>query len=138
MNKKQKEILVWEVSVKTKPIYRDVFQSARNLLGMNLIAYEAMIDDAFAETYGKLIKKYPEVKDTRFTTTQIANGACEVICYGKAMVNEDAEILDILKSKKIDWKKFKKKQNPLTWKQKLIGILIKVIPIVLVLWLIFR
>ncbi len=132
----KKEILVWEVAVKTKPIYRDIFQSARNLLGMNLVAYEAMIDDAFAETYGKLIVKYPDATDIKFTTTQVTNGACEVICYGKTMVEEDEEILQILKSKKIDWKKFKKKQKKLTWKQKLIGVLIKLIPIAIIIGII--
>ena len=50
---------------------------------MNLIAYERMIDDALGEAYKKLTDKYPEVNDIRFTTTQIKNGACEIICYGK-------------------------------------------------------
>ncbi len=99
---KTKEILVWEVVVKTKPVYRDVFQSVRNLLGMNLIAYEAMIDDAFAETYGKLIKLYPDVRNVKFTTSQVTNGASEVICYGKIDCDDDNKLLKILKGKKID------------------------------------
>ena len=74
---------VWAVVVKTKHMLSDYLQGLRDMVGMNLVAYEKMIDDALGESYMKLTTKYPNVYDVRFTTSQVKNGACEVICYGK-------------------------------------------------------
>ena len=75
--------VVFAVVVKTKHMLSDYIQSLRDMVGMNLIAYEKMIEDALGESYMKLTKKYPKVYDGRFTTSQVKNGACEIICYGK-------------------------------------------------------
>jgi len=75
--------MVFAVIVKTKHIFRDYFQSLRNMIGLNLVAYEEMIEDALGEAYMKLTTKYPDVYDIKFTTTQVSDGACEIICYGK-------------------------------------------------------
>ena len=74
---------VFAVVVKTKHFLSDYFQSVKNLVGMNLTAYEIMIEDALGEAYTKLTKKYPEVYDVKVATSQVSNGACEIICYGK-------------------------------------------------------
>ena len=79
----EKEKTVFAVVVKTKHFLADFFQWIRNMLGMNLIAYESMIEDAIEEALQKLYKKFPKVYDVKFTTTQVINGACEVIVYGK-------------------------------------------------------
>ncbi len=47
--------VVFAVVVKTKHFLSDIFQN----------------------------KKYPEVYDVKFSTSQVTNGACEIICYGK-------------------------------------------------------
>ena len=83
---KYEERTVFAVTVKTKHFMRDWCQSVRNMVGMNLPAYEEMIEDALEESYIKLMKKYPQVYDVKFTTAQVQNGACEVICYGKIKV----------------------------------------------------
>jgi len=80
---KQKVRMVFAVVVKTKHFLSDMFQDIKNMVGMNLTAYEKMIEDALGESYDKLITKYPEVYDIKFTTSQVSNGACEIICYGK-------------------------------------------------------
>ncbi|RLE42365.1 hypothetical protein DRJ16_04950 [Candidatus Woesearchaeota archaeon] len=78
-----KERMVFSVVVKTKHFLSDFFQDFKNAVGMNLTAYEEMIEDALGEAYMKLTKKYPQVTDVKFTTSQVANGACEIICYGR-------------------------------------------------------
>lgn len=83
MNKMKKTRVVFAVIVKTKHLLSDYFQSIKNLVGMNLTAYETMIEDALGEAYMKLTTKYPNVYDIRFTTSQVTDGACEIICYGK-------------------------------------------------------
>jgi len=82
-DKKYKTRTVFSVVVKTKHFLADIFQDVKNMVGMNLTAYEKMIEDALGEAYMKITKKYPEVYDIKFTTTQVTNGACEIICYGK-------------------------------------------------------
>lgn len=79
--------VVFSVVVKTKHFLSDILQGFKNTVGMNLVAYEQMIEDALGECYMKLIKKYPNVYDIKFTTSQVTNGACEIICYGK--IDED-------------------------------------------------
>ena len=78
-----RERIVFSVVVKTKHFLSDMLQGFKNAVGMNLTAYEEMIEDALGEAYMKLTKKYPKVYDVRFTTSQVKNGACEIICYGK-------------------------------------------------------
>ncbi len=78
-----KEKTVFAVVVKSRHFLSDIFQSFRNTLGMNLKAYEKMIEEAIEEVLYKLIKKYPDVYDIRITTSQVSVGACEIIAYGK-------------------------------------------------------
>ncbi len=80
---KYKERTVFVVVVKTKHFLSDFFQSFRNMVGMNLVAYEQMIEDSLGEAYIKITKKYPNVYDIKFSTSQVTNGASEIICYGK-------------------------------------------------------
>ena len=88
-NKQYKTRMVFVAVVKTKHFLSDIFQNVKNMVGMNLIAYEKMIEDALGEAYIKLSKKYPDVYDVKFTTTQVTDGACEIICYGK--LDEEVE-----------------------------------------------
>jgi uncharacterized protein YbjQ (UPF0145 family) len=84
-----KEKVVFSVVVKTKHFLADYFQGLKNLVGMNLVAYEKMIEDALEEAYYKLIKKFPDVYDIRFATSQVTDGACEIICYGKVKLKNE-------------------------------------------------
>jgi uncharacterized protein YbjQ (UPF0145 family) len=69
--------------VKTRNIYTNLFQWFRNQLGMNLVAYEIMIEQAVEEAFEKIETKYPGVYDVHIVTTTITNDAAEVIAYGK-------------------------------------------------------
>ena len=84
-----KERMVFAVIVKTKHFLSDFLQGFKNAVGMNLTAYEEMIEDALGEAYMKLTKKYPRVYDIKFTTLQVTDGACEIICYGKIMEEQN-------------------------------------------------
>ena len=83
-----REQLVFAVTVKTRHMLADFFQTIKNAIGMNLTAYETMIEDSIEEAIYKLVKKYPEVYDLKITTTQVSNGACEIIVYGKIKIEE--------------------------------------------------
>lgn len=83
-----KEKTVFAVVVKTKHFLADFFQNIKNLIGMNLTAYETMMEDAIEEALYKLYKKFPNVYDVKIATAQVTNGACEIIAYGKIKVEE--------------------------------------------------
>ena len=78
----EKEKTVFAVVVKTRHFLADFFQSIRNMIGMNLTSYERMIEDAVEEALHKLKTKYPNAYDIKISTTQVINGACEIIVYG--------------------------------------------------------
>jgi uncharacterized protein YbjQ (UPF0145 family) len=75
--------------VKTRNIYTNLFQWFRNQLGMNLVAYEIMIEQAVEEAFEKIETKYPGVYNVHIVTTTITNDAAEVIAYGLWEVEED-------------------------------------------------
>ena len=78
-----KEKIVFEVVVKSKHVFSDYFQWARNVLGKNLPAYEDMIKDSIQEALDNLYKKHPDVYDIKITTSTVTMGASEIIVYGK-------------------------------------------------------
>lgn len=77
---------VFTAVVKTRHVYADMFQFIRNLLGMNLVSYETMIEQAIEEAITKLETLYPSVYDIQLSTSQTTNGAAEIIAYGKVDV----------------------------------------------------
>lgn len=80
---KIKEKIVFEVIVKSRHVFTDAFQWARNILGRNLPAYEVMIKGSIQEALDKLYDNYPDVYDVRITTSTVTLGASEIIVYGK-------------------------------------------------------
>ncbi len=86
------ERTVFVVVVKTKHMFSDFFMGIKNMIGMNLAAYERMIEDGLGEAYAKLLKKHPKVYDVTFATAQVSIGAAEIICYGKIKVKDGKRI----------------------------------------------
>lgn len=83
-----KEKIVFEVAVKSKHIVADLFQWARNVLGKNLPAYEELLRDTIQQALDRLYLKYPDVYDVQITQSEIAQGAAEIIVYGKVRCQE--------------------------------------------------
>ena len=83
------EKVVFAVSVKSKHFLADFFQWFKNLVGMNLNAYEGLLEDTVEEALYKLYTKFPDVYDVKIATSEITHGACEIIVYGKIKVKKD-------------------------------------------------
>jgi len=77
-----REKIVFEVAVKSKHIFSDTFQWARNVLGKNLIGYEDLIRETIQLALDRLYAKYPNVYNIQITQTEVATGAAEIIIYG--------------------------------------------------------
>ena len=84
--KNQKVKTVFAVVVTSKHLFADFFQWFKNLLGMQLTAYEDMISEAIEKALYKLYTSYPDVYDVRISTTMVTQGAAEIIVYGKVLV----------------------------------------------------
>ncbi len=78
-----REKTVFAVVVTSKHFLSDIFQGFRNLLGMQLVAYEDMIAEAIEKGLYKINKTYPSVYDIRIATSMVTQGAAEIIIYGK-------------------------------------------------------
>jgi len=78
-----KEKVVFEVAVKSKHVFADAFQWARNVLGKNLPAYEEMLRETIDQALNRLYEKYPDVYDVKITTSTVTLGASEIIVFGK-------------------------------------------------------
>jgi uncharacterized protein YbjQ (UPF0145 family) len=83
-----KERLVFSVVVKSKHFLSDFFMTIKNIIGMNLTGYESMIEDAIEEAYQKLLNNFPDVYSVKIGTTQVTNGAAELIVYGYVKVDK--------------------------------------------------
>ena len=82
----EKEKVVFAVAVKSKHIFADTIQWARNVLGKNLPAYEELLEETIQQALDKLYDKYPDVYDIQITQCEITQGAAEIIVYGKIKV----------------------------------------------------
>ena len=80
------EKIVFEVAVKSKHVFADMFSWARNVLGKNLPAYEDLLRETIDLALNRLYQKYPDVYDITITQCEITHGAAEIIVYGKVNV----------------------------------------------------
>ncbi len=69
--------------VVTKNFIMDFVASIQNLLGMNLKAYEVMIEKGYKQINDELKKKRIKLKWFRFEITQLTNGAVAIMLYGE-------------------------------------------------------
>ena len=77
------ERVVFAVTVTTRHMFADWFQSIRNALGMNLKSYEDLISEAIEQALLKLYKCYPDVYDVKIATPLVTMGSAQIIVYGK-------------------------------------------------------
>lgn len=80
--------LVKGTIVKTKNMFVDFFQSFKNLIGGELGWYTEMMEEARAEATNRMIKQAKEmdaVITMRYATSNILDGASEIVVYGTAV-----------------------------------------------------
>ena len=83
-------------TVRARFIGRDIIAGIRNILGGELKEYTKMMEDAREEAIERMLENAEQlganaVVGVRFVTSQIAQGAAELLAYGTAVVVEDAE-----------------------------------------------
>lgn len=80
-------------SVRAKHAGRDIMASLKNFVGGELKGYTELLTESREEALDRMIKQAKSlgangVVNVRFSTSSIAAGAAEILCYGTAVRTE--------------------------------------------------
>ena len=91
-NKKIEEYLgiVVGSTVRARNVGSDYFASLKNLVGVEVVSYSRLLERARDQAYKRMIQEAKEkgangIINFRFQTSQIVQGASEVMAYGTAV-----------------------------------------------------
>lgn len=81
-------------TIRARHIGNDIMAGLRNLVGGEVKEYTKMISEAREEALNRMVedaqsKGANAVLAVRFTTSQVMQGAAEILAYGTAVVVED-------------------------------------------------
>ena len=82
--------LVMGNTIRSKNVGKDIGAGLKNLVGGELRSYTAMLTEARQEALDRMVESASAmnadaVVNVRFTTSQIAGGAAELLAYGTAV-----------------------------------------------------
>lgn len=77
-------------TVRAKNVGRDITQAIRNITGGELKSYSNLLDDARDEALSRMTEEAESlgadaVVNVRYETSEIAQGAAEILAYGTAV-----------------------------------------------------
>ncbi len=81
-------------TIRAKWFGKDILAGIRNIIGGELKEYTEMLDDARRQAVARMIEEAEEIGanaiiNVRFSTSQIAQGAAEILVYGTAVKVEN-------------------------------------------------
>lgn len=87
--------LVQGSTVRAKHIGRDIAAGLKNLVGGELKGYTELLNESRNESMQRMVAQAQQVGanailNVRFGTSAITAGASEILCYGTAVILEDA------------------------------------------------
>ena len=82
--------LVQGSTIRAKHFGRDLMASLKNLVGGELKGYTELLVEARKEAMSRMVAQAQElganaVVNVRFSTSSVAQGAAEILCYGTAV-----------------------------------------------------
>ncbi len=82
--------LVQGSTIRAKHVGRDIMASLKNIVGGELKGYTELLVEARREAMSRMIRQAEElganaVVNVRFSTSSVAQGAAEILCYGTAV-----------------------------------------------------
>jgi uncharacterized protein YbjQ (UPF0145 family) len=89
--------LVQGSTIRAKNIGRDFMAGMKNLVGGELKGYTELLQESRDEAVRRMIAQAEElganaVINLRFSTSSVAAGAAEILCYGTAVKMEDRPV----------------------------------------------
>lgn len=81
-------------TIRAKHLGKDILAGLKTIVGGELTAYAEMLDEARAIATQRMVKEAEEMKadaviNIRYATSNVAQGAAEVLVYGTAVQFED-------------------------------------------------
>ena len=78
-------------TIRAKHLGKDIMAGLRNIVGGELSEYTEMISEAREEALNRMLAEAEKLKadavvNVRFTTSQVATGAAEILVYGTAVL----------------------------------------------------
>ena len=82
--------LVQGSTIRAKHIGRDIMASFKNIVGGELKGYTELLVEARQEAMSRMVAQAEELRanavvNVRFSTSSVAQGAAEILCYGTAV-----------------------------------------------------
>ena len=82
--------LVQGSTIRAKHIGRDIMASLKNIVGGELTGYTELLVEARKQAIERMIAQAEElganaIVNVRFSTSSVAQGAAEILCYGTAV-----------------------------------------------------
>lgn len=86
--------LVQGSTIRAKNIGRDFMAGMKNLVGGELKGYTELLQESRDEALSRMVQQAQElganaVVNVRFSTSSVAAGAAEILCYGTAVCLEE-------------------------------------------------
>ncbi|MBU7015598.1 MAG: YbjQ family protein [Theionarchaea archaeon] len=77
-------------TIRAKHLGKDIMAGLRNIVGGELLEYTEMISESREEALNRMIAEAEKLKadavvNVRFTTSQVASSAAEILAYGTAV-----------------------------------------------------
>ena len=82
--------LVQGSTIRAKHLGRDIMAGLKNIVGGELTGYTELLVEARKEAVSRMVAQAEElganaVVNIRFSTSSVAQGAAEILCYGTAV-----------------------------------------------------
>lgn len=82
-------------TIRARHVGRDVLASLRNLVGGEISDYTKLLGEAREQAIDRMLEEAEAlgadaVIEVRFETSQVMGAAAELLCYGTAVVTEEA------------------------------------------------
>ena len=82
--------LVQGSTIRAKHVGRDIMASLKNIIGGELTGYTELLVEARKQAIERMIAQAEElganaIVNVRFSTSSVAQGAAEILCYGTAV-----------------------------------------------------
>ena len=86
--------LVQGCCVQSKHIGRDIAAGIKGIFGGELRGYTELLEESRATAMSRMIEQARKMRanaiiNVRFTTSAITPGACELFCYGTAVITQN-------------------------------------------------
>lgn len=76
-------MMYYKVKVMSRNFISDFFGGLRNIIGGEIKTYTKLVEQTIKELYDSLLEKHGELRNVRIETSELTNGAIQIIVWGE-------------------------------------------------------